>query len=374
MDRAGLMRAVKRVVVKVGTSVLTDASGAVDRGFIGNSLGEEVCGLRRKGYEVILVSSGAIGSGMGLLGMKKRPKTLAALQASAAVGQGVLIGLYEEVFRRHGCHAAQILLTRDDLADRRRYLNARATLREVLRLGAIPVINENDTVAVEEIKFGDNDLLSALVTNVVHADLLILLSDVEGLYRDPAKRDVIPLVERYSKGVLEFVEEGRKSRLGVGGMEGKLKAVEMTVAAGEPVVIAGGRVPRVISRILAGENLGTLFLPAPRTMKSRERWLRFAPKARGRVFVDAGARRALLEGGRSLLPIGVRAVEGNFRRGDIVEVALEGGEVFARGLCNYSAEELLQARGVKTSDLAARLGYTPPDEAIHRDNLLKLET
>ncbi len=315
----------KTIVVKVGTRVLTRDDGQLDPQRI-QQLVDQVHDVLSSGHQVVLVSSGAVGAGMGRLGLKSRPSGLAHLQAVAAVGQAMLIETYEQALRVHGCHAAQVLLTAEDLEDRTRYLNARNTLLKCLELGAVPIINENDTVAVEELQttFGDNDRLAAIVTNLIRAPLLVLLSDVEGLFdgdpRTPGSH-VVATVDRLDASVLGLVRD-RSGDLSKGGMASKLEAARLATTGGENVIIASGRAPDVLRRIIAGEAVGTLFLAQGQTVAARKRWIGLTIKPRGRLFLDAGARTAIVQKGRSLLAAGVVEVEGEFSKGDVVALAV----------------------------------------------------
>lgn len=361
------------IVVKVGTRVLTDRMGRLDEGRV-EQLAEQAHRVIEGGRRVVLVSSGAVGAGMGRLGLSERPRDLALLQAVAAVGQSLLVEAYERALGRYGHHAAQILLTAEDLNHRIRYLNARNTVLTLLKLGAVPVINENDTVAVDELKitFGDNDRLAAMVTNLIRAPLLVLLSDVEGLYDgDPAdpKSQVIQTIRRLDRRVFELVRD-RAGGLGTGGMASKLRAAQIVTAGGENAIIAGGRVPDVLCRIMAGEPLGTLILAQGRTLEARKRWIGFAAQPRGVLRLDAGAVEAVLHRGRSLLPIGVAEVQGEFGKGDVVALEDAEGNELARGLTNYSAAEIRRIQGLRSERIAEALGHAPYQEVVHRDNMV----
>jgi len=373
--RRQILSKVKKVVVKIGTGVLTTDDGYVDREQIRNLAGQ-VVELKKMGYDVVVVSSGAIGSGMGELGIEKRPSTLPELQAVAAIGQSKLIGTYNECFKLHGYHAAQILLTREDFEDRQRYLNTCNTIHTLFQMNAIPVVNENDTISVDEIKFGDNDALSALVTNLLNADLLIILSSVDGLYdRCPTakgKAKVIPIVENISHEIKQLAFDSKTAR-GVGGMQTKLESASVVTNAGEVVIIANGRMDNVLKKILQCENVGTLFLPKEEKLTSRKRWIGYTIKPKGKIYVDDGAMHALAEKGKSLLASGIVSVEGSFSKGDIVSVCKkEDRTIFARGLTNYSSEEIEKIKGCSTSHIAKVLGYKLYDEVIHRDNMVIL--
>lgn len=378
--RKELFKNIKRVVIKVGTAVLASPTIGLNDKRI-EKIVDEIVDLRRSNREVILVTSGAIGAGMRALGLKKRPRTLPGKQAAAAVGQSHLMHLYERFFRKRGYLVAQILLTQDDLTDRKRYLNARHTLMTLLKLNVIPIINENDSVGVEEIKFGENnifgenDILSALVTNLMEAELLIILSNIDGLYTvDPRKSkggEPIKLVERIDSKT-EVLAGGPGGITSMGGMYTKLQAARIVTNSGEPMVIANGKTSQVIRRILEGEEIGTLFLPRKEKVTSRKRWIAFTRRRCGKIFVDKGAKEALRLKGRSLLPSGIVKVEGDFREGDMVSVVNGDDEEFARGLSNYSSLEIEKVKGAKTKDIKSILGYKYYDEVIHRDNLVIL--
>jgi len=361
------------IVVKVGTRVLTRDDGQLDAERI-QALADQLHRVLSTGRKAVVVSSGAVGAGMGRLGVKTRPADLAHLQAVAAVGQPVLIETYERALHAHGRHVGQVLLTAEDLEHRARYLNARNTLLKLLEIGAVPIINENDTVAVEELQttFGDNDRLAAIVTNLIRAPLLVLLSDVEGLFdgdpREPGRR-VIATVDRLDESILSLVRD-RSGGVSKGGMASKLEAARLATAGGENVIIACGRSPDILPRIIAGEPVGTLFLAQGRSVAARKRWIGLTVKPRGRLILDAGARKAVELQGRSLLAAGVVEVEGTFNKGDVVALRGPDGVEFARGLCNYSADEMHRIRGLKTRRIAEVLGQCPYDEIIHRDNMV----
>ncbi|HEX3998521.1 MAG TPA: glutamate 5-kinase [Pirellulales bacterium] len=373
--RQEIATAAHTLVVKVGTRILTGADGLLDQERVA-ALAEELHHVVASGRKVALVSSGAVGAGMGRLGIKRRPTDLAQLQAVAAVGQSALVEAYDRNLRLHGHHAAQVLLIADDLDNRTRYLNIRNTLLALLEFGAVPVINENDTVSVEELQttFGDNDRLAAMVTNLIRAPLLVLLSDVEGLYDgEPSDRsNVIPTVTRLDESIWALVHD-RATGLSKGGMASKLKAASMAVSAGENVVIASGKQPGTLARILAGEPVGTLFVAQGESVSSWKRWLGLTAQPRGRLTVDDGARRAIEHQGRSLLAIGIIGVDGTFRKGDVVALDDIRGQEFARGLSNYASEEIARIKGLKTDQIATALGHCPHDEVIHRDHLARGE-
>lgn len=370
--RQEIATAADTLVVKVGTRVLTRADGTLNDERVA-SLAGELHQVIESGRRVALVSSGAVGAGMGLLGLAQRPRDLAHLQAVAAIGQSYLVQTYDRALKTFGRHAAQVLLTADDLDDRTRYLNVRNTLLTLLEYGAVPIINENDTVSVEELQttFGDNDRLAAMVTNLIRAPLLVLLSDVDGLYDgDPMAEGskVIATVTRLDESVFALVRD-RRTGLSKGGMASKLAAARIATAAGENVIIANGRQPGSLACILAGEVVGTLVVAQGQAIRSWKRWIGFTAQPRGHLVLDEGARRAVEKQGRSLLAIGVVDAVGNFKKGDVVALRDKGGAEFARGLTNYAAAELLKIKGLKTEAIAAALGHCPYDEVIHRDNM-----
>ena len=360
------------IVVKVGTRVLTGPDGLLDAARI-DSLGRQFDALLAEGRRVVLVSSGAVGAGMGRMGLSTRPQELAHLQAVAAIGQSCLIEAYERVLRAKNRHAAQVLLVADDLQDRTRYLNIRNTLRALLDYGAIPIINENDTVSVEELRtsFGDNDRLAALVTTLLGADLLVLLSDVDGVFdRHPSEPGATRLeqVETIDARIESFARD-RLGGLSKGGMASKIAAARITTEAGSHCIIASGRDDHVLEAIACGASVGTLFVSRGSTMPAWKRWLGWSADSRGKLLVDSGARSAVVAQGRSLLAAGIRRLEGTFATGDVVSLADEDGREFARGLVNYPAAELSRIVGLKTEQIAGELGYCPYDEVVHRDNL-----
>jgi glutamate 5-kinase len=368
---------VRRLVVKVGTGLITTPSTGPDRRRIA-ALAADITAARADGArDVVLVTSGAIATGMARLALPERPRSMPDKQAAAAVGQSALMRHYEVAFRRHGVGVGQVLLTAQDISDRARYLNARNTLRALLRFGVLPIVNENDTVAVEEIKVGDNDNLSALVASLIDADLLVLLTDVDGLYTANPTVDegarMLETVEEITDEVTSLVWAG-SGRGSVGGMATKLQAAQKAAAAGVPMIIANGRVEGALARLLRGDAMGTYFAPKADRLGARKRWIAFAVPPQGRLMVDAGAVRALTHDGKSLLPSGVVGVEGDFSAGAVVAVAgqVEGGREFARGLVNFDAPEVRRILGAKTREIEQRLGYKSFDEVIHRDNLVIL--
>jgi glutamate 5-kinase len=370
--RAALVKA-RRIVVKVGSGLVTTPGVGPDPDRI-ERLAADIATVRRD-REVALVSSGAIATGMARLALNERPRSIPEKQAAAAVGQSALMWQYEIAFKRHGIAVGQVLLTAQDIGDRARYLNARNTLLALLAFGVVPIVNENDTVAVEEIKVGDNDNLSALVASLVEADLLVLLTDVDGLYtadptRDPAAAK-LETVEAITDEILRMAG-AHQGGVSVGGMATKLQAAQKAAASGVPMVIASGREPGVLARIVAGEPVGTCFVPKADRMGARKRWIAFAAPPQGRLTVDAGAVGALTGQGRSLLPSGVTEVDGEFGAGEVVAIVDAAGREFARGLVNFDAAELRRIRGARTQEIEARLGYKSFDEVIHRDNLVIL--
>jgi glutamate 5-kinase len=360
------------VVVKVGTNVLTAADGTLDPRRL-QDLADQVQRVRQTGRKVALVSSGAIGAGVGRLGMTKRPSDLRHLQACAAIGQSFLMRAYEECLAKHGTHTAQILLTAGDFDSRARYLNVRNTILTLFEWNVLPIINENDTVSVAEIRFGDNDHLAAMVTNLLQAPLLILLTVVDGLYSaDPTAN---PKAERVTTvpsidGSVMGMAGGSRSTLGTGGMRSKIRAARLATAAGESVIIANGLRPGILDAIFQSEPVGTLFLPHGTTIPAWKRWLGYTARPKGRLLVDAGAVAAVTEKGRSLLPIGVVQVQGNFNKGDVVALCGPAGSEFARGLTNYSSGDAERIIGLRTEQVGEVLGTLPYEEIVHRDNLV----
>lgn len=361
---------VNRIVIKVGTSTLTRAGGPPDTEFIAD-LAAQIAALQVQDKQVVLVSSGAIRAGMDRLRLPGRPRSIPLKQAAAAVGQGLLMHTYAEAFAAHHTPVAQILLTREDLRDRTRYLNARNTFDALLSHAVVPVVNENDTVAVEEIKFGDNDTLAALVASLIDADALILLSDVAGLYdRDPAHPDaqLIPVVETIDRATEQLAGTAR-TEMGTGGMTTKIQAAKICANTGVTMLIADGRRPNVLADALEGHT-GTRFLPKPTRLRSRQRWIAYGVLPRGTVTVNDGAKQRLIQEGKSLLPAGVVHVSGHFAPGDLVRLADPYGHAFAQGFVNYGHAALLQIMGRRTEEIQPLLGTNAGDEVIHRDNLV----
>lgn len=355
----------QRVVIKLGSALLAGERFSLNIDLM-ESIATQVADLRARGVEVTLVSSGAVGVGRHSLALSARPTDIGELQAVAAVGQSGLMQLWHTAFVRHETHVAQMLLTRSDFDDRQRYLNIRNCLAELHRFGAIPIVNENDTVAVDEIRFGDNDVLAAMVANAVRADVLILLTSVDGLLNAEGER--VDLVEDVYEA-RQWVRRDRTS-LGTGGMTTKLEAARRVSEAGEVTVIANGRTPNIVSRLLQGEQLGTVFLPAPRKLDSRQRWIGMTAHPAGSITIDDGAAQALLTQGKSLLAVGITQVTGMFDRGDVVIVHAGSGVEVARGLVNYTADETRKIMGQRSDRFEQLLGHSAYDEVIHRDNML----
>jgi glutamate 5-kinase len=374
-EKADLTVEARRVVVKVGTRLVTHATGKLNLGYI-ERLVRELADLRNQGREVILVSSGAIGAGMGRLAMARRPETIPGKQAAAAVGQGLLIQIYEKFFSEYGLIVAQLLLTRSDLVSRRRYLNAANTILTLLQWGVVPIINENDTVSVQEIKFGDNDRLSALVAGLCDANLLIVLSNIDGLYdanphKHPGAR-LVPVVNEITPAVKSWGEDSGDD-LATGGMITKLQAAEIAVNSGIGMYIANGSVPGVLHRILGGEPLGTYFRPQKSYLSRRKRWIAYGRVVEGSVVVDDGAKRALRQEGKSLLPVGVLTVNGTFEKGDLITVMDRQGKEIGRGLCSFSSRELEKIMRHSSAEIPHLIGRESSTEVIHRDNLIVYE-
>ena len=369
-----IVKEARRIVVKVGSSLVTADGRGLDHAAL-TRWAEQIAALAAQGKEVVLVSSGAIAEGIARLGWNKRPKAVNELQAAAAVGQMGLVQAYESIFRTHGLHAAQVLLTHEDLADRTRYLNARSTLRTLLELKVVPIINENDTVATDEIRLGDNDTLGALVTNLIEADCLIILTDQTGLYTADPRRDVTAtLVSDALAGdpELERMAGGAGSSVGTGGMLTKILAAKRAARSGAHTVICSGREDRVLLRLAAGEAIGSQLVARQAPLAARRQWLADHLQLHGGVVLDDGAVRALRDEGKSLLPVGVKNIVGEFARGEVVAVIDASGREIARGLANYSAGEARRIAGKPSSAIESELGYIDEPELIHRDNLVLL--
>lgn len=370
-----ILKSCRRIVVKVGSSVLAGPLGSgLDEASV-HALVGQLTDLRRDGRQVLLVSSGAVSAGLQALGLKEKPTSMPLKQAAAAVGQSRLIQTYQRGFQDEGITVGQILLTHDDVHHRGRFLNARNTVFAMLDQDVLPIVNENDTVSVEEIRFGDNDILSSLMTAMVEADLLIILTDVEGLYtanpRKDLKAQLILEVDRINERIESMADKG-KGEFGLGGMVSKLRAVKTAAEVGIPSVVAEGRREGVLRSILDGEPVGTLFRAEDAPLRGRKSWIAFARRPQGRILVDEGARVALIEKGRSLLPSGVVAVEGNFSFGDSAACFTLKGKEFARGLVNYGSADLDRIKGQRTTAIRSILGFKEYDEVIHRDNLVLL--
>jgi glutamate 5-kinase len=362
----------KRVVVKVGTTTLTHTTGKLNLNRM-EQLVRQLVDLQNQGKEVVIVTSGAVGVGMGRLGLRDKPASILERQALAAIGQGLLMQVYEKLFSEYGVTVAQVLLTRDDVSDRKRYLNARNTILTLLKYKAIPVINENDTVATEELKIGENDTLSALVTGLIDADLLLLLSDIDGLYTKDPKRDdsarLIPFVSEITPEIKEMAG-GSVSGFGTGGMMTKIGAAQMALASGAAMVIMNGSEPARIQKVFQAEPVGTVFVGHQPAVNHRKRWIAFGPQPSGVLIVDDGAERALTRLGKSLLPSGVVAVNGEFDEGDPVRIVNCGNVELARGLTNYGRGQLEKIKGKRTGEIEAVLGFKSTDEVVHRDNMV----
>jgi glutamate 5-kinase len=366
--RSDYLGKIRSVVAKLGTQLLSDGNGRIDAPFVA-TIAEQVAQLRRDGVRVTIVSSGAIGCGLREMGLASRPTELAKLQAVAAVGQRRLMDIWAEAFEPHHLAVAQVLVTREDIDDRTRFLNLRDTISAVHEMNAVPIVNENDTVSTAElvkITFGDNDILAALLAHAMRADLLILLSVVDGLLGNDNKP--VRLIKRAEEGRSLVRQE--KSDSGKGGMDSKLQAAQMVNEAGDVMIVADGRMERILPRLLEGEELGTLFIPAAgKKRSSRSRWIG-AARPLGKIVIDAGARRALVEQNKSLLPAGIVKVEGDFARGDVIAVEGPDGQLVGRGLSNYSSADVERVRGMKTQQVRELLAEGAYDEAVHRDNLV----
>jgi len=362
----------RRLVVKIGSALLTNDGRGLDVAALGLWV-DQIADLVGSGVEVVIVSSGSVAEGMSRLGWTVRPEQLHELQAAAAVGQMGLVQTWEAQFKRHDLHTAQILLTHDDLSDRKRYLNARSTLRALLDFGVVPIVNENDTVVTDEIRFGDNDTLGALVANLVEADGLIILTDQVGLFdKDPRKNPDAALVEQRQANdpELDVMAGTGMGALGRGGMQTKVRAARLAARSGAFTVIVGGKIEQVITRLREGDTIGTLLLPEQGRIAARKQWLASHLQTRGKLTLDQGAVTVLCRGGRSLLPVGVKGISGQFRRGEMVSCIDENGKEVARGLVNYDADEARAIAGLSSKRITEVLGYISDEEMIHRDNLV----
>ena len=362
----------KRCVIKIGSALLTNDGAGLNMAGIATWV-EQVAALRKSGVEIVLVSSGAVAEGMCRLGLTKRPESLHELQAAAAVGQMGLIQSYESEFSKYDLHTAQILLTHDDLSNRQRYLNARNTVRSLLDLGVVPIINENDTVVTDEIRFGDNDTLAALVANLIEADYLLILTDQNGLFdRNPREHSDAKLISEASAddNTLAAMAEGGAGTFGRGGMATKVSAAKLAARSGTSTLIAAGNEKNIIQRVFAGEELGTLLYAEHNPVSARKQWLAGHLQIKGKLILDDGAVKKLCESGSSLLAVGVSDVQGEFNRGEIVSCITTDGKEIARGLVNYNANDVAQIKGKASKDIESILGYVDDAELIHRDNLV----
>jgi len=359
----------KTIVVKVGTSTLTGGKENLDTDYMAD-LVRQICQVADEGHKVVLVTSGAIRSGMAALGLKPM-LSLSEKQAAAAVGQSLLMHTYRELFARYGRQVGQILLTREDVEDRERFRNARQTFHQLFRWAVVPIVNENDTVSTDEIKFGDNDILAALTALVTDADLVILLSDVDGFYIKPPKGTPYLVHEIRELDDSVWQSAGKAGKFGTGGMVSKLRAAEITMNCGITMVLANGRVQDVVPRIVKGERLGTKFVPI-RNLPARKRWLAFAPRVKGQIIVNEGAKQSIIAHGSSLLPAGVVSVLGEFEVGDVVALVDETGCQFAKGIVNHNSDEVRKIAGMRTDKVAKILGAARKPEVVHRDNLVVL--
>jgi glutamate 5-kinase len=369
--RREVVETAQTFVIKVGTNVLSRPDDTLDEERIA-SLCQQVHRIRQTGRRVVVVSSGAVGAGIGVLGLAERPTDLPHLQAAAAAGQAQLIRHYDHALRQHGYHAAQILCTGNDFQQRDRYLNIRNTLNTLFEYGAVPIVNENDTVSVREIKFGDNDRLAALVTTLLNEPLLVILSVIDGLYdgdpSEPASR-IIHQVDRWDDQLLAFASS-RQSRRGTGGMQSKLQAIRTATAVGESVILANGTLSGILDQILAGDEVGTLFLAKGQSLPAWKRWIGYTRRPEGQFVLDDGASRAVCHNGRSLLAIGITAIQGKFEKGAVVSLMDAQGHELGRGLSNFSAADAVRIAGRPSGEIAAILGDLAYEEVIHRDNLV----
>lgn len=369
-ERKEILKHAKRILIKIGSGVLTGENG-LDLAII-ESIVDEIAAFTKQGYQFVVVSSGAIASGRHRMGFKHKLQSLPEKQAAAAIGQGRLMRVYSNAFGKHELIVAQMLLTMSDLTERTRFLNTRNTLNMLLEWGVIPIINENDTVAVEELKFGDNDNLASMMANIMEANILINLTNTDGLYdgnpKDKKKSKLIPLV----KDITDDIEKAASSvadPVGMGGMKSKVIAARKVTAFGIPFIIVPGKKKGILHEVFSGENVGTLFLPMEEHLKSKKHWIAFTLRSRGKLYIDDGARSAITQQGKSLLPGGVLAVEGDFSVGDPVTCLDASGQVFAKGLVNYSSRDIDRIKGLKTTKIKQVLGSHPYDEIIHRDNM-----
>lgn len=358
----------KIIVIKIGTKVIASSDKALDKERLKNII-DQIADILKRNFRVIVVTSGAIGAGMGLLGLKKRPVKLEELQATASIGQSYLMQLYSGYFKERGHLVGQILLTQEDFNDRKRYLNIKYTIQTLLDHKVVPIINENDTISTEEIKCGDNDRLSSLVSDLCHADMLILLTDVDGLLDE--KCNVINFVDEITPRISKLARSSQ-CELGTGGMASKLDAVRKAAVSGIECIIANGKSKKILVDIIDGKSVGTRFKASVSKLLAKKRWIAFSSKAKGTIIVDNGAKEALSNKNKSLLSSGIVEVDGNFIAGDVVKVADRAFKEFAKGLANYSSSEILKIKGLKTNEIKGALGYKGADEVIHKDNLVIL--
>lgn len=372
MNRLNRIKTIKRIVIKVGTSTITHSNGLLNLNQM-DSLVRQIADLHNQGFEVILVSSGSIGAGIGKLGLKTRPKTIPEKQVAAAVGQGILIHMYEKLFSEYGKIVAQMLITKDDIHHRTRFLHMRNAFFSLLEQRVVPIVNENDAIAVDEIKLGDNDTLSAMVASISEADLLILLSDIEGLCEaDPRLYPEAPMIHTVPEitSHIENLAGGAGSNLGTGGMITKINAAKIATASGTAMVIVNGSRPGVINEVIRGEDVGTWFQEKQHPLQARKHWIAFGTTPSGVLVIDEGASKALVQGQKSLLPSGIIEARQVFREGQIVSVVNQDGRELARGVTNYSSTDIETIKGLKTSEIVRKLGYKAYDEVIHRNNLV----
>lgn len=371
-SRKNIIKNAKNIILKIGSTALINSDKKLSPERF-RKFADDISLLRKEGRVITIVSSGAIAGGVSLLGLSSYPKSIEDKQAVAAIGQSYLMKLYEEAFSRHNIKIAQILLTHDDFSERIRYVNAKRTLKNLFKIGVIPIVNENDTVSTEEIKIGDNDTLSAKLTGIVEADLLVILSDIDGLYdRDPKKfpdAKFIPIVEEITNEWLKYAT-GSKNIMSVGGMKTKIEAAIIACSYGAGVIIANGNEEDILKRIFAGEEVGTLFKPKLANINARKFWIGFALKPKGEIIIDYGAKNAIMESNKSLLPRGIKGVNGIFEKNDTVRIVAEDGREIGRGITNYSSLEIKLIAGLRTSEIEKKLGFKGPDEAIHRDNMI----
>ncbi len=373
--RKKYVKQIKRIVVKIGTSTLTHSTGLLNLNRI-EHLVRQAANIHNQDIQISIVSSGAIGAGMGKLGIKKKPKTIPENQAAASVGQGILLHMYEKLFSEYGKTVAQILLTKEDLANRTRFLNARNALFNLFSLNVIPIINENDAVGIDEIKFGDNDTLAALVTHLIDADMLIILTDIDGLYdSSPVKNSnakLIKYVDKITDKIKSYAGDP-STKFGTGGMITKIKAAEIAMTSGSSTVIANGSTPDVLNLVLEGKDIGTFFQENKKTLQSRKCWIAYNTKLKGHIIVDNGAKRAIIQNHKSLLPVGIKSTHGSFQKGDVISILDTDNNEFARGITNYESSDIKLIKGKQTSDIKQNLGYKNYDEVVHTNNLVILK-